>query len=241
MRRETGTITTQLSFMPDVEVTCPTCKGARYGQETLEVLYRDKSIADVLEMSIEDGVDFFADQPTIARKIGVLDELGLGYLKLGHPSTILSGGEAQRVKLSKELARRATGRTVYILDEPTTGLHFEDVRKLLDVLKALVEQGNTVIVIEHNLEVVKTADWVIDLGPEGGDKGGQIVASGTPEEIAGTPGELHGPIPPDSSRPVGVGPAAKGAQAGLRDSTRAGHSGILRLREDPRALDNAAR
>ena len=180
-----GTITTQLSFMPDVEVTCPTCKGARYDQETLEVKYKDRSIADVLEMSIEDGVGFFEDQPTIARKIGVLDELGLGYLTLGHPSTILSGGEAQRVKLASELGKLKRGKhNLYILDEPTTGLHFADIDRLLESLNRLVDTGHSVVVIEHNLDVIKTADHVIDLGPEGGHKGGRLIAAGTPEEIA---------------------------------------------------------
>ena len=180
-----GSITTQLSFMPDVEVVCPTCKGARYDAETLEVLYQDKSIADVLELSIEEAVEFFADQKTIARKIGTMSELGLGYLKLGHPSTILSGGEAQRVKLSSELGKLKRGKhNLYILDEPTTGLHFADIDRLLDSLNRLVENGHSVVVIEHNLDVIKTADYVIDLGPEGGHKGGQLIASGTPEQIA---------------------------------------------------------
>jgi excinuclease ABC subunit A len=180
-----GTITTQLSFMPDVEVVCPTCKGARYGQETLEVLYRDKNIADVLEMTIEDGVEFFADQPAISRKLAVLDELGLGYLKVGHPSTILSGGEAQRVKLAGELGKLKRGKhNLYILDEPTTGLHLADIDRLLESLNRLVDSGHSVVVIEHNLDVIKTADYVIDLGPEGGHKGGQLLACGTPEEVA---------------------------------------------------------
>ncbi|MCA9136261.1 MAG: excinuclease ABC subunit UvrA [Planctomycetales bacterium] len=180
-----GSITTQLSFMPDVQVTCPTCKGLRYNQDTLDVTYRDKSIADVLEMSIEDGVDFFKDQSSIVRKIGMLDELGLGYLKLGHPSTILSGGEAQRVKLAAELGKLKRGKhNLYILDEPTTGLHFADVDRLLDSLNRLVDSGHSVVVIEHNLDVIKTADYVIDLGPEGGHKGGELIASGTPEDIA---------------------------------------------------------
>jgi excinuclease ABC subunit A len=180
-----GTITTQLSFMPDVEVTCPTCKGARYDQETLEVKYHGKSIAEVLDMSIEDGVAFFKDQPAIARKIRVLDELGLGYLKLGHASTILSGGEAQRVKLAAELGKLKRGKhNLYILDEPTTGLHFADIDRLLESLNRLVDNGHSVVVIEHNLDVIKTADYVIDLGPEGGHKGGEVIACGTPEEIA---------------------------------------------------------
>jgi excinuclease ABC subunit A len=180
-----GTITTQLSFMPDVEVTCPTCKGARYNQEALEVKYRGKSIGDVLETSVEDGAEFFADQPSIARQVAVLDELGLGYLKLGHPSTILSGGEAQRVKLAAELGKLKRGKhNLYILDEPTTGLHFADIDRLLASLNRLVDNGHSVVVIEHNLDVIKTADHVIDLGPEGGHKGGEIVAFGTPEEVA---------------------------------------------------------
>jgi excinuclease ABC subunit A len=180
-----GTITTQLSFMPDVEVLCPTCKGARYNQDTLEVKYQGKNIAEVLDMSIEEGVRFFADQPSIARKIGVLNELGLGYLKLGHPSTILSGGEAQRVKLAGELGKLKRGKhNLYILDEPTTGLHFADIDRLLESLNRLVDNGHSVVVIEHNLDVIKTADYVIDLGPEGGHNGGQLIACGTPEEIA---------------------------------------------------------
>jgi excinuclease ABC subunit A len=180
-----GTITTQLSFMPDVEVLCPTCKGARYNQETLEVKYQGKNIAEVLDMSIEEGVTFFANQPTIARKISVLDDLGLGYLKLGHPSTILSGGEAQRVKLAGELGKLKRGKhNLYILDEPTTGLHFADIDRLLQSLNRLVDHGHSVVVIEHNLDVIKTADYVIDLGPEGGHKGGELIACGTPEEIA---------------------------------------------------------
>ncbi len=180
-----GTITTQLSFMPDVEILCPTCKGARYNQNTLEVKYRGKNIAEVLDMSVEDGVEFFADQPAIARKIKVLNDLGLGYLKLGHPSTILSGGEAQRVKLAGELGKLIRGKhNLYILDEPTTGLHFADIARLLESLNRLVDNGHSVVVIEHNLDVIKTADHVIDLGPEGGHNGGRLIAYGTPEEIA---------------------------------------------------------
>jgi excinuclease ABC subunit A len=180
-----GAITTQLSFMPDVEVLCPTCKGARYNQDTLEVDYQGKNIAEVLDLSVEEGVAFFASEPAIARKISVLDNLGLGYLKLGHPSTILSGGEAQRVKLAGELGKLKRGKhNLYILDEPTTGLHFADIDRLLVSLNQLVDTGHSVVVIEHNLDVIKTADHVIDLGPEGGHKGGQLIASGTPEEIA---------------------------------------------------------
>jgi excinuclease ABC subunit A len=180
-----GTITTQLSFMPDVEVLCPTCKGARYNQHTLEVEYGGKNIAAILDLSVEEGVAFFADEPVIARKISVLDSLGLGYLKLGHPSTILSGGEAQRVKLAGELGKLKRGKhNLYILDEPTTGLHFADIDRLLVSLNRLVDNGHSVVVIEHNLDVIKTADHVIDLGPEGGHNGGRLIASGTPEEIA---------------------------------------------------------
>jgi excinuclease ABC subunit A len=165
-------------------VTCPDCNGRRYKASTLDLHYRGKSIADVLDMTVEEAADFFRPVPSIREKMETLVHVGLDYVKLGQPATTLSGGEAQRVKLSKELSRRATGRTLYILDEPTTGLHFHDVAKLLDVLQELVNQGNTVVVIEHNLEVIKTADWVIDLGPEGGDGGGEIVAVGPPEAIA---------------------------------------------------------
>ncbi|MBK0400042.1 excinuclease ABC subunit UvrA [Limibaculum sp. M0105] len=179
-----GVIKIEMHFLPDVYVTCDTCHGARYNRETLEIKYRGKSIADVLDMTVEDGVAFFDPIPSIREKLETLARVGLGYVKIGQQATTLSGGEAQRVKLSKELSRRATGRTLYILDEPTTGLHFEDVKKLLEVLQELVEQGNTVVVIEHNLDVIKTADWIVDLGPEGGDGGGRIVASGTPEDVA---------------------------------------------------------
>jgi excinuclease ABC subunit A len=179
-----GVIKIEMHFLPDVYVTCDTCKGARYNRETLEIKYRGHSIADVLDMTVEDGVKFFEAIPSIREKMETLQRVGLGYIKIGQQATTLSGGEAQRVKLSKELSRRATGRTLYILDEPTTGLHFDDVRKLLEVLHELVEQGNTVVVIEHNLDVIKTADWIVDLGPEGGDGGGRIVAAGTPEEVA---------------------------------------------------------
>jgi len=178
-----GVIKIEMHFLPDVYVQCDVCKGRRYNRETLEVLFRGKSIADVLDMTVDEGADFFRAVPAIRDKLITLQRVGLGYIHIGQPATTLSGGEAQRVKLAKELSRRATGRTLYILDEPTTGLHFDDVRKLLEVLHALVETGNTVLVIEHNLEVIKTADWIIDLGPEGGDAGGHIVATGTPEDI----------------------------------------------------------
>src|ERR1700709_1136852 len=179
-----------MHFLLDVDVTCDTCKGKRYNRETLEVKFRDKSIAEVLAMNVDEAVPYFSAQPRIHDRLKILQQVGLGYIALGQQATTLSGGEAQRIKLSKELARRATGRTLYILDEPTTGLHFEDVRKLLEVLHALVDQGNTVVVIEHNLEVIKTADWVIHLGPAGRVKGGRIVAAGTPEDIAAAP-ESH--------------------------------------------------
>jgi len=179
-----GIIKIEMHFLPDVYVTCEACKGRRYNRETLDVRFKGKNIADVLEMSVREALGFFENVPVVRRKLETLDAVGLSYIKLGQSATTLSGGEAQRIKLSKELSRRATGKTVYILDEPTTGLHLEDIRHLLDVLNTLVDQGNTVIVIEHNLDVIKTADWIIDLGPEGGDEGGRIVAEGTPEQVA---------------------------------------------------------
>ena len=187
-----GLIKIEMHFLPDVYVTCDVCAGRRYNRETLEILHKGKSIADVLDMTVEDAHVFFAAVPPIANKMAMLAEVGLGYVKVGQQATTLSGGEAQRVKLAKELSRRATGQTLYILDEPTTGLHFEDVRKLLEVLHALVEQGNSVVVIEHNLDVIKTADWILDLGPEGGVKGGDIVAEGTPEQVATVEGSFTG-------------------------------------------------
>jgi excinuclease UvrABC ATPase subunit len=187
-----GVIKIEMHFLPDVYVQCDQCKGKRYNRETLEIHFKGKSIADVLDMTVEEGAEFFKAVPPIRDKLAMLEQVGLGYIHVGQAATTLSGGEAQRVKLSRELARRATGRTLYILDEPTTGLHFEDVRKLLEVIHKLVDQGNTVVVIEHNLEVIKTADWIIDLGPEGGDKGGRVVAAGTPEQVAATAGSYTG-------------------------------------------------
>jgi excinuclease ABC subunit A len=187
-----GLIKIEMHFLPDVYVTCDVCHGARYNRETLEVKFKGHSIADVLDMNVAEAAELFKAVPPIREKMRMLEEVGLGYIKVGQQATTLSGGEAQRVKLAKELSRRATGQTLYILDEPTTGLHFEDVRKLLEVLHALVEQGNTVVVIEHNLEVIKTADWVIDLGPEGGDKGGEVIAEGTPEQVAKEPRSYTG-------------------------------------------------
>ena len=173
-----------MNFLPDVLVPCEVCEGRRYNRETLEVRFKGKSIADVLDMTINQAVEFFAAQPAILRKIKVLQDIGLGYIKLGQPSSTLSGGENQRVKLATELARKDTGKTLFILDEPTTGLHFEDIKTLLGVLNRLVEKGNTVLVIEHNLDVIKCADYIIDMGPNGGMGGGRIIAEGTPEEIA---------------------------------------------------------
>ncbi|MBO4679744.1 MAG: ATP-binding cassette domain-containing protein, partial [Lachnospiraceae bacterium] len=187
-----GIIKIEMHFLPDVYVPCEVCGGKRYNRETLECLYKGKSIYDVLDMTVEEAVPFFENVPSIRDKIKTLNEVGLGYIKLGQPSTELSGGEAQRVKLATELSRRSTGRTIYILDEPTTGLHFADVHKLSDILRRLVEGGNTVVVIEHNLDIIKTADYIIDMGPEGGDGGGTVVACGTPEEVAKVKGSFTG-------------------------------------------------
>jgi len=187
-----GILKIEMQFLPDVYVPCEVCKGKRYNREALEVHYKGKSIADVLEMTIEEALDFFAAVPSVRGKLQTLFDVGLGYVHLGQPATTLSGGEAQRVKLSTELSRRATGKTLYVLDEPTTGLHFADVEKLLQVLHRLVDNGNTVLVIEHNLDVIKTADWIVDLGPEGGARGGRIIAEGTPEAIAAARGSATG-------------------------------------------------
>ena len=173
-----------MHFLPDIYVPCEVCGGKRYNRETLEVKYKGKNIYEVLDMTVDEACDFFDAVPSVKRKMETLRDVGLGYIKLGQPSTTLSGGEAQRIKLATELSRRSTGRTIYILDEPTTGLHFADVQKLLDILQRLAEGGNTVVVIEHNLDVIKQADYIIDMGPEGGDGGGTVVATGTPEEVA---------------------------------------------------------
>jgi excinuclease ABC subunit A len=190
--RGAGVQTIEMNFLPDVYVRCKTCGGRRYNRETLEVRYKGKNIGDVLEMTVNMAVEFFAHIPRIQTKLKAIQSVGLGYLRLGQPCTTLSGGESQRIKLSAELARHDTGKTLYILDEPTTGLHFEDVRQLLDVIALLVDRGNTMIVIEHNLDVIKTADHIIDMGPEGGAAGGEIVATGTPEQIAAVPRSYTG-------------------------------------------------
>jgi excinuclease ABC subunit A len=187
-----GTVRIEMHFLPDVYVTCDVCRGRRYNRETLEVLYKGKSIADVLEMTVDQGLEFFSRIGAIREKLLTLSEVGLGYVPIGQAATTLSGGEAQRVKLSRELSRKSTGRTLYVLDEPTTGLHPDDIRRLLHVLNQLVDAGNTVVVIEHNLDVIKTADYLIDLGPDGGDEGGRVVGCGTPEALAATPGSYTG-------------------------------------------------
>jgi len=223
-----GTIKIEMNFLPDVYVPCEVCHGARYNRETLEVHYKGKTIAEVLDMPIEEAVEFFAAIPAIARHLTTLVEVGLGYVRLGQPATTLSGGEAQRVKLSAELQKRSTGRTVYVLDEPTTGLHFEDIRKLLLVLGRLVDQGNSVLVIEHNLDVIKTADWLIDMGPEGGRRGGTLVATGTPEQVAADPtsytGQFLAPLLAGQSRTTrvraGQGPKTNGQAPDRKSTTR---------------------
>jgi excinuclease ABC subunit A len=187
-----GTVKIEMHFLPDVYVRCEQCGGKRFNSETLEVKYKEKSIADALDMTISEALEFFDNIPQIKHKLQVLHAVGLDYIRLGQPATTLSGGEAQRIKLAKELSRRSTGRTLYVLDEPTIGLHFDDVRKLLDVLQRLVDMGNTVVVIEHNLDVIKCADYIIDLGPEGGEEGGWVVAYGTPEEVSQVEGSYTG-------------------------------------------------
>jgi excinuclease ABC subunit A len=190
--RGDGIIQIEMQFLPDVYVPCEVCHGARYNRETLEIRYKGKNIAEVLDMTVGEANDFFDNVPAIKNKLKTLCDVGLGYIRVGQPATTLSGGEAQRIKLAAELSRRSTGKTLYILDEPTTGLHFADIEKLLHLLQRLTEGGNTVLVIEHNLDVIKTADWIIDLGPEGGDAGGEVVAVGTPEDVAETPGSYTG-------------------------------------------------
>ncbi len=192
--RGDGIIKIEMHFLPDVYVKCDVCHGMRYSRETLEIKYKGKNIAEVLDMTVNQAAEFMANIPSISNKLQTIQAVGLSYIKLGQSATTLSGGEAQRIKLSKELSKRSTGRTLYILDEPTTGLHFADVQKLLDVLMNLVESGNTVVVIEHNMDVIKVADHIIDLGPEGGDEGGEVVACGTPEQVAEIPGSVHGPV-----------------------------------------------
>ncbi len=218
-----GVIKIEMHFLPDVYVTCDVCKGQRYNRETLEVQFKDKSIADVLDMTVEEGVEFFKAVPAIRDKLQTLHRVGLSYVKIGQQATTLSGGEAQRVKLAKELSKRATGRTLYILDEPTTGLHFEDVRKLMEVIQELTDGGNTVVIIEHNLDVIKQADWIIDLGPEGGDGGGRIVAAGTPEDVATTEGSHTGEFLRPMLERAGVhidAPKRKGRKATKKRSTK---------------------
>ncbi len=217
-----GTIKIEMHFLPDVYVPCEVCKGKRYNRDTLDITFKDKNVSDVLDLSCEEALEFFGNQPAISRHMQTLVDVGLGYVRLGQPATTLSGGEAQRVKLASELAKRSTGHTIYILDEPTTGLHFEDIRKLLTVLSRLVDQGNTVLVIEHNLDVIKTADWIIDLGPEGGNGGGTLVCEGTPEDVAQVPEQLDGPVPATpASRLIHSLCEAAGDDPGGRQQTEA--------------------
>lgn len=204
-----GLIKIEMNFLPDVYIECEECKGRRYNRETLEVKYKGSSIADALSMSVEEAMETFGNIPKIRNKLQTLLDVGLGYIKLGQSATTLSGGEAQRIKLTRELSKRATGRTVYLLDEPTTGLHFHDVKKLISVLDGLVEKGNTVLVIEHNLDVIKSADYIIDLGPEGGDAGGEIIATGTPEEIAANPVSYTGSFLKKLLPPIEVSPDSR--------------------------------
>ena len=196
-----GVLTYEMHFLPDVFIPCDTCKGARYNRETLEIRFKNKNIAEVLDMTVEEGCDFFENIQSIRSKLITLKHVGLGYMKIGQQATTLSGGEAQRIKLAKELSKRSTGRTLYILDEPTTGLHSHDIKKLLDILQAFVNTGNTVVVIEHNLDVIKTADHIIDMGPEGGDSGGEIIAQGTPEQVSNEKNSYTGQFLKDILRP----------------------------------------
>jgi excinuclease ABC subunit A len=227
--RGDGQIKIEMHFLPDVYVPCEQCHGKRYNRETLEVRFKGKTIADVLEMPIEEALEFFQHIPKIHRRVRTLNDVGLGYMRLGQPATTLSGGEAQRVKLAAELCKVATGRTIYILDEPTTGLHFADIQRLLEVLQRLVDAGNSVVVIEHNLDVIKVADRMIDLGPEGGEEGGSVLAVGTPEKVAEVPGSYTGRflaemLPVRATRPAKAGKAAtrsaKAANAVAGNGTR---------------------
>jgi len=211
-----GLLTIEMHFLPDVYVPCDTCHGARYNRDTLEIRYKGKNIAEVLDMTVEEGCEFFRNIPALSAKLETLRDVGLDYVRLGQAATTLSGGEAQRVKLATELSRRQTGRTLYILDEPTTGLHAADVDKLLSVLHRLVDYGNSVVVIEHNLDVIKTADWILDLGPEGGDKGGEVLAEGTPEEVADCPGSHTGAYLKDKLPAPANKPARRGRKAGKK-------------------------
>ena len=232
MCRGDGQIKIEMHFLPDVYVPCEQCHGKRYNRETLEVRFKGKTIADVLEMPIEEALEFFAHIPKIRRRVEALNDVGLGYMRLGQPATTLSGGEAQRVKLAAELSKVATGRTLYILDEPTTGLHFADIQRLLEVLQRLVDAGNSVVVIEHNLDVIKVSDWLIDLGPEGGEEGGRVIATGTPEQVAARRRVLHRRVP---------GRGAAGACGAQRQAGQgAGTAGRARA-DTPAQADTPAR
>jgi excinuclease ABC subunit A len=244
-----GTIKIEMNFLPDVYVPCEVCHGARYNRETLEVHFKGKTVADVLDMPIEEAAEFFAAVPAISRHLRTLVDVGLGYVRLGQPATTLSGGEAQRVKLASELQRRSTGRTVYVLDEPTTGLHFEDIRKLLAVLQGLVDKGNTVIVIEHNLDVIKSADWIVDMGPEGGSGGGIVIAEGTPEQVAADAdsytGQFLAPVlaghppvgvaalPPSTDQPVATKAGSRSKASGARATKPGGRTTTPSSRRSP--------
>jgi len=241
-----GTLKIEMNFLPDVYVPCEVCHGARYNRETLEVHFKGKTVADVLDMPIEEAAEFFAAVPAISRHLKTLVEVGLGYVRLGQPAPTLSGGEAQRVKLASELQKRSTGRTIYVLDEPTTGLHFEDIRKLLGVLQSLVDKGNSVLVIEHNLDVIKSADWVVDMGPEGGSGGGTVVAEGTPEQVARVEAshtgrflaeilDQHDPVP------VGTAPAASAPAPAAKGAKGKGRSAAARRATDEKPKAGARR